>query len=70
MTEREVNERLLRGGVEAYNRGDFQAMVALFDPEIELYVDAAQGNPGTWHGLEGFREMVESWRDAFAEDTQ
>ena len=69
MTERETNERLLRGGVEAYNRGDFQAMIALFDPEIELHVDSAQGNPGTWHGLDGFRKMVESWRDAFAEDT-
>jgi ketosteroid isomerase-like protein len=68
MTEREENERLLRAGVEAYNRGDVRAMVDLFDPEIELYVDSAQGNPGTWHGLEGFQRMVESWRDAFAED--
>ena len=68
MSEREENERLLRAGVEAYNRGDVEAMVALFDPEIELLVDTAQGNPGTWRGLEGFQEMVSGWRDAFAED--
>jgi ketosteroid isomerase-like protein len=68
MSERDENERLLRAGVDAYNRGDVDAMVALFDPEIELLVDTAQGNPGTWHGLEGFQEMVSGWRDAFAED--
>jgi ketosteroid isomerase-like protein len=69
MSERESNERLLRGAVEAYNRGDVQAVVALFDPHVELYVDTAQGNPGTWRGLDGFRQMMESWRDAFAEDS-
>jgi ketosteroid isomerase-like protein len=68
MSERDENELRLRAGVEAYNRGDFGGMVSIFDPEIELVVDTAQGNPGTWYGLDGFRKMVESWRDAFAED--
>ena len=68
MSEREENERLLRAGIEAYNRGDFAAMIEVFDPDVELHVDPAQGNPGTWHGLDGFRQMVSGWRDAFAED--
>ncbi len=58
MSEKERNERLLRAGIEAYNRGDVEAMVALFDPEIELPCRSRPGNPGTWHGLDGFREMV------------
>ena len=68
MSDQEANELLLRGGIEAYNRRDVEAMVALFDPEIELHVDAAQGNPGTWYGLDGFQEMIDGWRDVFAED--
>ena len=68
MSDQEANELLLRGGIEAYNRRDVEAMVALFDPEIELHVDAAQGNPGTWYGLDGFQEMINGWRDVFAED--
>ncbi len=68
MSEREENERILREGIEAYNRGDVAAMVALFDPQIELHVDSAQGNPGTWIGLDGFQQMMSGWREAFAED--
>jgi ketosteroid isomerase-like protein len=68
MSERDDNERILREGIEAYNRGDVEAIVALFDPQIELHVDAAQGNPGTWIGLDGFQQMMSGWRDAFAED--
>jgi ketosteroid isomerase-like protein len=68
MSERAENERLLREGIEAYNRGDVEAMADFFDPDVELYIDTAQGNPGTWRGLEGYREMVSAWREAFAED--
>ncbi|MDX6583490.1 MAG: hypothetical protein QOI10_2674 [Solirubrobacterales bacterium] len=68
MSDRSENQTVLEAGIEAYNRGDYDAMVALFDPEIELHVDAAQGNPGTWRGLDGFQAMVSGWRDAFAED--
>jgi ketosteroid isomerase-like protein len=69
MSERQSDERVLRAGIDAYNHGDFEAMIALFDPEIELHVDSGQGNPGTWRGFEGFRQMVEDWREAFAEDS-
>jgi ketosteroid isomerase-like protein len=66
--DRETNEKLLRSGIDAYNRGDVAAIVALFDPEVECYVAPGLGNPGTWHGLDGFAEMVQGWREAFAED--
>ena len=68
MSERDDNERLLREGIEAYNRHDMEAMTEFFDPDVELYIDAGLGNPGTWHGHEGYRTMVAAWRDAFAED--
>jgi ketosteroid isomerase-like protein len=69
MSEPRSNEELLQAGIDAYNRRDFAGMVAFFDPSIELHVSEGQGNPGTWHGIDGFREMVEGWRDAFAQDS-
>jgi ketosteroid isomerase-like protein len=68
MSERDDNERLLLAGIEAYNRHDMEAMTEFFDPEVELYIDAGLGNPGTWRGREGYRAMVAAWRDAFSED--
>ena len=68
MSERERNQALLAAGIEAYNRGDFEAMAEFFDPAVECHIASGLGNPGTWHGLDGFREMTETWRDAFAED--
>ena len=68
MSEREDNERLLREGIEAYNRRDMEAMTEFFDPDVALYIDAGLGNPGSWQGHEGYRTMVAAWRDAFAED--
>ena len=68
MSERERNQALLAAGIEAYNRGDFEAMAEFFDPAVECHIAPGLGNPGTWHGLDGFREMTETWRDAFAED--
>ena len=66
--EREENERLLRLGIDAYNRGDLAAAADFFDPDVEFHVAPGLGNPGTWRGMEGYRQMVSSWRDAFAED--
>jgi hypothetical protein len=63
------NSDLLRAVIEAYNRRDFGVLAEFFDPEVELHIASGQANPGTWHGIDGFRAMVESWRDAFAEDS-
>jgi ketosteroid isomerase-like protein len=68
MSEREDNQILFAAGIEAYNRGDFEALAEFFDPAVECHIGPGLGNPGTWHGVDGFREMTESWRDAFAED--
>jgi ketosteroid isomerase-like protein len=69
MSERERNERLLRAGVEAYNRGDLESLTALFDPDIESHVAPGLGNPGTWRGIDGFWEMAMAWREAFADES-
>lgn len=63
---RERNERLLREGVEAFNRGDRATLLAMFDPRIECHVASGLGNPGTWIGVDGFEAMTGTWGEAFS----
>jgi ketosteroid isomerase-like protein len=65
-SQRQRNEALVRTGIEAINRGDLEAVTALLDPEIESHVASGLGNPGTWHGIDGYWTMVTSWLEAFA----
>ncbi len=62
---REEHERLLREGMDAFNRGDLEALVRIFDEELESKVAPGLANPGTWHGHAGFVEMVATWSEAF-----
>jgi len=64
-SQRDRNERLLREGVEAFNRGDIETLIAMFDPRIECHVAPGQGNPGTWYGIEGYKAMTGAWGEAF-----
>jgi ketosteroid isomerase-like protein len=69
MSDQGRNEALIRTGIEATNRGDLDTVAAMLDPEIESHVASGLGNPGTWHGIDGYREMVESWGEAFSSQT-
>lgn len=65
MTDREYNERLIREGMEAFNRGDMSAVVEIFDERLESRVGPGLANSGTWRGREGFAEMITTWGEAF-----
>jgi ketosteroid isomerase-like protein len=65
MSKREQNEQLLREGLDAFNRGDFAALEQVFDERLESHVAPGLANAGTWHGREGFAEMVATWMEAF-----
>lgn len=62
MTE---NERLLREGYDAWNRGDWTAMEEVLAPEFEVDATDRVLNPDRYQGIEGFRrlagEMAEVW---------
>jgi ketosteroid isomerase-like protein len=56
-----------RQGMEAYNRGDWEAAVAGFDPAIEWSVDASVApDATTYHGHEGVRQFWETWAEAIS----
>ena len=62
MTE---NERLMRQGYDAWNRGDWTSMEALLTPDFEVDATDRVLNPDRYEGIEGFRrlaaEMSEVW---------
>jgi ketosteroid isomerase-like protein len=63
--DREEDVALVRAGIEEMNRGDIDALLARFDPEIEFHIAPGLGNAGTYYGREGFREGVDGWLEAW-----
>jgi hypothetical protein len=55
----------LVGGYEAWNRGEFGAVLELVDPEIEWQPGFGALEAGEHRGAEGFQEFVESWLESF-----
>jgi uncharacterized protein len=53
---------MIRRGYEAFNRGDVDESLTIFDPEVvwHTYIVPGPGG-GTYHGHEGVREL---WSDA------
>jgi ketosteroid isomerase-like protein len=58
------NVELVRRALDAFNRRDLDAMLALADDELEA-VPLAAVMDGSYHGHEGMRRWVESWVGAF-----
>jgi ketosteroid isomerase-like protein len=56
---------LVRRGYEAYNAGDLEAVLDLFDPEIEVWASPDMLNSGTYRGHEGWLRWISQWNDAW-----
>lgn len=65
---REVEiERLCREAYERYGAGDFDALLELFDPEVDVYVAPPNFESGRYHGHDEYRGLIERWGSAWAE---
>src|SRR5690349_7279903 len=53
----EENVSLIRGGYEAYGRGDFAAVFGLLHPDVEIYQTEALPWGGTYRGHAQAREF-------------
>jgi ketosteroid isomerase-like protein len=60
-------EELARRGIDAYNRGDVQALLELLDEEVEVYTPPELPNAGTYRGHEGFLQWANQWEEAWEE---
>jgi uncharacterized protein len=58
---------LVRRSIDAYNRGDRGALLALVADDAVFEVPIGMANAGTYRGPEGFLRMVEGWDEAWDE---
>lgn len=56
---------LARRGFAAYEAGDVDTVLELFDPEIEVFVADQYLLAGTHRGIDGFLKWVVEWNDAW-----
>jgi uncharacterized protein len=59
------NIELMRQGYEAMARDDLEAILALFDPEVELHDRPEAPDPRTYRGYEGVADALDVSIDAF-----
>jgi ketosteroid isomerase-like protein len=61
---------LLRGGYEEANRGDYDAMLGRWHPEVVIH-DPSRPDTSSpdrdWHGHDGARRYLQDWQDSFSE---
>jgi uncharacterized protein len=61
-----ANVDIVRTGIEAFSRGDVEASLAGFHPDIVWEVDPRLvPDAGTYRGHEGVREFWALWHDTF-----
>jgi ketosteroid isomerase-like protein len=64
--QREV-EGLARRSIDAYNRGDVEALLEQLDEEIEVCTPPELPNAGTYRGHQGFLQWLGQWDEAWEE---
>jgi ketosteroid isomerase-like protein len=46
---------------DLYGRGDFDALLELFAPDVEVYVAPPNFESGTYRGRDSYRRLIERW---------
>ena len=67
--EDQVRLERLREGVDAFNRGDAGPALEILAADVECHVAADLMNAGTYHGHDGYLEMIGAWGEAWGEVT-
>jgi ketosteroid isomerase-like protein len=62
---RERNVAIARSGIEAFNRGDVDAVLALASPHVEVYAPPDSPNPGRYEGHAGYLQWTGQWLEAW-----
>ena len=69
MSDRAENERVVSEAFLAYNGREIDRLADMLAADAEAHIAPPLVNAGTWHGRAGFREMVDSWTEAFESQT-
>jgi ketosteroid isomerase-like protein len=57
-------EGLARRSIDAYSRGDVEALLEQLDEEIEVYTPPELPNAGRYRGHQGFLQWLGQWDEA------
>jgi ketosteroid isomerase-like protein len=60
---------LAQTGMDAFNDGDMDRMLAALSEDIEVYASPEMANAGQYSGHDGFVAWVTAWTDAWEEVT-
>jgi ketosteroid isomerase-like protein len=66
----ETNVELARRAIEAYNARDLDALIALYDPQLELHSTFAAVGGAVYHGHQGLRKYFRDLEDAWEGEIQ
>lgn len=61
------NLDLVRRAFDAFDDSDIESVLALADPDVEVYMPATMPNGGTFHGHHGYLLWVGRWLEAWDE---
>jgi ketosteroid isomerase-like protein len=59
--------QIARSAIAAYNVGDYRALLELINEDVVATIPVGLANAGVYHGHEGFRRMMDDWRDAWVD---
>jgi ketosteroid isomerase-like protein len=65
----ERNVDIVRSAIEAFNRGDVDAVLAAASEDIEVYTSRDMANAGRFRGHAGFLDWLTQWLEAWDEFT-
>jgi uncharacterized protein len=61
------NVEIVRGTFEAWNRGDYEAAGAAYDPEVEVEMRLGADLDGTYRGFDELARMLRGFWETFGE---
>jgi ketosteroid isomerase-like protein len=67
--QQRTNLNLNRRAFDAFDAGDVDGVLALLDPEVEVYMPNDLPNSGTFRGHEGYLKWVGNWLEAWDDFT-
>jgi ketosteroid isomerase-like protein len=60
---------LAQAGMDAFNDGDMERMLAALSEDVEVYASPEMANAGQYSGHDGFATWIKAWTDAWEEVT-
>jgi ketosteroid isomerase-like protein len=61
----EDNIEFAQRAVDAFNRGEVDAVLTMLSPDVEVFASRSLANEGRFHGREGYLEWIGQWLEAW-----